>query len=398
MRVSLIVDNLGPYHVARLDAAGSKVDLTAIELRKKSTTYDWETNGGGQFSTRTLPIAEKSWDSATDSLERALEESCPDVVAINGWGDYLAPQAMRWCAKNGVAVVMMSESTEADRPQSRLKTLAKRRLVRMAGSSLVGGEPQKRYMVSLGARRERVFTGYDVVDNEFFSRASTGRKENGERAKTYFLASNRFIERKNLGLLIDAYAQLETQCDWDLCLLGDGELKGELIAQCRSHGLFVEERAPWEASGAERSAQTVFFPGFRQIDELPRFYAGAGCFVHPALAEPWGLVVNEAMASGLPVLVAERVGCAQDLVEAGVNGFTFDPADCAELASLLQRVAAEDFPLAEFGRASRQKIAILGPESFASGLLEAARTAFELGPVRPSMGDRILLNLLCATR
>ena len=63
-------------------------------------------------------------------------------------------------------------------------------------------------------------------------------------------------------------------------------------------------------------------------------------FVHASASEQWGLVVNEAMAAGLPVIVSERCGCAPDLVREGVNGLTFDPCDVAELAGLMERVAA----------------------------------------------------------
>ena len=103
-------------------------------------------------------------------------------------------------------------------------------------------------------------------------------------------------------------------------------------------------------------ASTVFFPGFRQIDELPRFYAHAGCFVHPAMEEPWGLVINEAMACGLPVLSSRNVGAAEELVENGVNGWTFDPTDVQGLARLLCQVSNAEFPLASFGDASRRII------------------------------------------
>jgi glycosyltransferase involved in cell wall biosynthesis len=88
----------------------------------------------------------------------------------------------------------------------------------------------------------------------------------------------------------------------------------------------------------ERGIEGLEFPGFQQIDTLPRWYAGAGAFVHPALEEPWGLVINEAMASGLPVLCSRTTG-ASELVEDGVNGFLFDPRDAAQIAGLLARMA-----------------------------------------------------------
>ena len=94
------------------------------------------------------------------------------------------------------------------------------------------------------------------------------------------------------------------------------------------------------ASPGSDLAGDVILAGFKQYDELPAYYGLASAFVHASTTEQWGLVVNEAMASGLPVLVSDRCGCAPDLVEDGVNGFTFDPYDVEALAGLMQRVAA----------------------------------------------------------
>jgi glycosyltransferase involved in cell wall biosynthesis len=106
------------------------------------------------------------------------------------------------------------------------------------------------------------------------------------------------------------------------------------------------------------------------------------------------LVVNEAMASGLPVLVSNRCGCAPDLVQEGVNGFTFDPYNVEQIAGLMLKVSACDFPLSAFGDASRRIIADWGPERFAAGLKAAAEKALEVGPKKASLLDRIILRLL----
>ena len=121
--------------------------------------------------------------------------------------------------------------------------------------------------------------------------------------------------------------------------------------------------------------------GFRQYDELPAWYGLASAFVHASTTEQWGLVVNEAMASGLPVLVSNRCGCAPDLVEDGVNGFTFDPYDVEALAGLMQRVAAmTDERRAAMGRAGQRIIAEWGPERFAEGLMQAVEARMRRPP------------------
>jgi glycosyltransferase involved in cell wall biosynthesis len=107
------------------------------------------------------------------------------------------------------------------------------------------------------------------------------------------------------------------------------------------------------------------FEGLKQVDELPACYAAADCFVLPSLSEPWGLVVNEAMASGLPVLISRRCGCARDLVREGENGFLFDPTRPDELARLMGLVADGGVDRAAMGAASRRIVSGFTVERFA---------------------------------
>jgi len=129
-----------------------------------------------------------------------------------------------------------------------------------------------------------------------------------------------------------------------------------------------------------------------QYDALPAYYGLAGAFVHASTTEQWGLVVNEAMASGLPVIVPKRCGCVPDLVQDGVNGFSFDPYDVEALAGLMQRVAALAGDRREaIGEAGRRIIADWGPERFADGLMQAVEVARRRPPSRASWLDRSLL-------
>lgn len=145
-------------------------------------------------------------------------------------------------------------------------------------------------------------------------------------------------------------------------------------------------------------AGLVVFAGFRQVGELPRFYAGAGAFVHASLSEQWGLVVNEAMASGLPVLVSDRCGCAKDLVQDGVNGYTFVVSPVNQLAPkllLLSRMApAERVAMGLRGR--EIVFGKWGGEAFAKGFLGAAKAA--MGAPRKGRGffSRMVLEAFCA--
>ncbi len=117
----------------------------------------------------------------------------------------------------------------------------------------------------------------------------------------------------------------------------------------------------------------------------------AGAFVHASTTEQWGLVVNEAMAAGLPVLVSERCGCAPDLVRDGVNGFTFDPYDPGQLADLMLKVSSDQCDRLAMGRASQEIIKDWGPERFADGLMQAVAVARSRPLPKASWLDRSLL-------
>jgi glycosyltransferase involved in cell wall biosynthesis len=118
--------------------------------------------------------------------------------------------------------------------------------------------------------------------------------------------------------------------------------------------------------------------GFKQPKDIANYFSNAICLILPSIYETWGLVVNEAMAAGLPVLVSRACGCAPDLVQEGINGFTFDPYDVDGLARLMVRMSSGEVDLQAMGRASRKIIADWTPEVFAENLfkaLEAAREA-----------------------
>jgi 1,2-diacylglycerol 3-alpha-glucosyltransferase len=105
---------------------------------------------------------------------------------------------------------------------------------------------------------------------------------------------------------------------------------------------------------------------------VPYWYAFAGAFIHPAIQEQWGLVVNEAAASGLPILCSDTVGAAAELVNDGVNGFAFPPLDGDAIAdALLKTHQLGNDELAAMGVASQEIVAEWGPHRFADGFLSA---------------------------
>jgi glycosyltransferase involved in cell wall biosynthesis len=286
-------------------------------------------------------------------------------------------------------MVVMSESTAWDEPRFRWKEWIKRRLVALYSSALVGGQSHRDYLIKLGLLGERIFLGYDAVDNIYFSdqcAAISSRREEVRQQyglpPAYFLASARFVEKKNLPRLLQAYARYRAQCQtvtpWSLVVLGDGNLRRDLELQLDTLNL----------------RDYVQMPGFKQYADLPAYYALASAFIHPSTVEPWGLVVNEAMACGLPVLVSNQCGCAPELVRDGVNGFTFNPLDVEEIAQKMLRLTNSPALLPALGQASREIIAQWSPQRFADGLTQALALASSTPFPRPGWSGHLLLRIL----
>jgi glycosyltransferase involved in cell wall biosynthesis len=139
---------------------------------------------------------------------------------------------------------------------------------------------------------------------------------------------------------------------------------------------------------------TVQLPGWVTFEMLPAYYGLAGTFVHASTKDTWGVVVNEAMAAGLPVIVSNRCGSALELVHEGQNGFTFDPGNVAELSKLLWKVAHSGCDRTPMSLASRDIIQGWTPKTYAESLLATANVAVN-NPVKQfRLVDSVLLALL----
>jgi glycosyltransferase involved in cell wall biosynthesis len=391
VKVVLLIHRIGPYHFARAKAAGGIMETTAVEIFKSDEIYGWDLVPGTDGFNRVTLFDNDSQPTGKliDRLHKVLDDYSPAAVAIPGWADAVALGALQWCVAHRVPAIVMSETTEWDGRRTWLKEWLKRRILRLCAAGLVGGKPHADYLSRLGMKPDGIFLGYDAVDNHYF----TVRAENFKNQildtrvkyglpEKYFLASARFVQKKNLLNLVRAFAKyrsLVAKTDlWSLVLLGDGPLRSDLVRLVSELGL----------------QSCVLLPGFKQYDELPAYYALAGAFVHASTVEQWGLVVNEAMASGLPVLVSNRCGCAKDLVQEDINGFTFDPNNIDQLSELMVKISVDDFPLGVYGAASSRIIAGWSPDRFAQGLSQAVEVALAAPHPQSNVMDRVLLRLL----
>jgi glycosyltransferase involved in cell wall biosynthesis len=318
-----------------------------------------------------------------------LDRVAPEAVAIPGWSTRAAFAALRWCFSTGTPAIMMSESTKDDTTRHLLKEALKRQILSGCSAAVVGGTLHAAYLRELGMQTEQLFMGYDVVENAHFETGARQVRAEPELLrdkhslpKRYFLASSRFVGKKNLHRLLTAFSDYRKAVGsgaWSLVLLGDGPLKPSLLGLLSELGIKGE----------------VCLPGFKQYDELPVYYALADAFIHASTVEQWGLVVNEAMASQLPVLISNRCGCAPDLVREGLNGFTFDPENVEDVVAAMRRLSSMSPEQRHcLGAESARIIADWDTDRFASAMKSAVYRSRHLGSVRPSLLQRATLGLL----
>lgn len=298
-------------------------------------------------------------------VRRALRRAAPQVVICGGY-NYLASWiALRWARRRRVPFLLWVESTARDRRSGRgLVESLKTRFMRHCWGFVVPGKSSRSYVRGFGGAESRIFSAPDAVDSHFFMReaetirhcAVTERHALGLPAQ-YFLFVGRILAEKGVFDLLDAYDQLspELKQQWGLVYVGTGKAATELKA--RAAGL---------------KSGTVQLKGFAQREDLACYYGLADVFIFPTHSDPWGLVVNEAMASGLPVIVSQVAGCAADLVDDGWNGYVVRSGDTRQLARAMQTLAQDSELRRKMAGRSQERIAAYSPAHCARGIAAAA--------------------------
>jgi 1,2-diacylglycerol 3-alpha-glucosyltransferase len=383
MHLILLFHNIGGYHAARLRATqvacmAKGWKLTALQIIGRTQEHPW----GNMEEVITFPLqtllnrdlgeSEENHKLVKSRLVTALNCLQPDIVAIPGWGFPSSRAALSWCRRYRVPTILMSESKADDEIRRWWKEVLKSWLyIRHYDAALVGSQHHAEYLMKLGFLPQKIFQGYDAVDNDYFanqadrarlSPAIVRQRQPKIPNRPYFLAVTRFIPRKNLSRVIDAYASYHGQVKdaWDLVLCGGGIEEASLKQHV--HQLKLHKR--------------IHFPGFVPYTAIGTWYGLANVFIHPALQEQWGLVVNEACAAGLPILCSQTVGARYDLVQEHMNGLLFDPTSTQDITRCLISIHKLDkIHRSQWGETSRKIVSIFHPEKFAEGMIQAAKEA-----------------------
>jgi len=307
------------------------------------------------------PNRDRFWDYHTPAIRAIVTHGGFDAFLVHGWQARSYWQAMVACWGVGTPVLVRGDSQlrdDASAIKRAVKRLAYPRFVGRFAACLSVGVRSDEYFRYYGARR--VVRSPHFVDNAAFADRAAAARDRRETLRagwgiapeaTVALFAGKLIEKKRPADLIAAAARVPGV---HALFVGDGALRG----QCEAMAAALGVRAT--------------FTGFRNQSAMPSAYAAADVLVLPSdRQETWGLVVNEAMASGLPAIVSEAAGCVPDLIIAGRTGYAYPPGDIDALAAALRTIPGEG---ATMGRAAARHVRDYSVERAASGVVEAMTT------------------------
>jgi len=289
-----------------------------------------------------------------------------DAFLVTGWNTKSHWQAMHACWSTGTPVFVRSDS-HLHKKRDFLKEIVKRAtyplFMKRFAACLAVGRWSGEYFAHYGARR--VLQSPHFVDNEWFASACSESRQSAARLRrdwgipensTTFLFVGKFEPKKRPMDLLEAFKKMlsgAVELRPHLFMVGDGQKKRE----CEDY--------------ASRHALPVSFGGFLNQSKMPLAYAVCDALVLPSDGrETWGLVVNEAMACGLPVIVSDEVGAGPDLVMPGKTGYVFRCGDIDALAERMREMLIPD-KCRTLGQAARERVASFSPQAALKGILQA---------------------------
>ena len=372
-RLAILTEIIAPYRIPVFNALAKLdgIDLHVIFLAETDPdARDWLVYKDEiRFSWEVLPSYRKRAGKHNFLLNvgvgAALRKANPDVIICGGYNYIASWRALLWAGRNHLPFLLWTESNSRDlRQNNPLTQRLKSTFIGRCDGFVVPGKASHQYLLSFNISREKIFTAPNAVDNNLYKSIAAEVRSDAAKFRSqldlpqrFFLFVGRMVSEKGIFDLLNAYAVLDLKLRAEVGLVFAGE---------------GPERVKLERLSQTVKVGSIRFSGFIQRENLAQYYALADALVLPTHTDPWGLVVNEAMACGLPIVCSEVAGCIPDLVEEGSNGFVIPARNIKRLAQVLKELASNPEIIREMGENSRKRILHFSPEICASGIAEAA--------------------------
>ncbi len=388
LKIVVVHTDFRIYWPARLSALteylnNNGVELEIVEISGVGSPYEFfgqltsrPSNWSCLFASRRMEDISPA--EANAALERKFDYLDPDIIFAGAIAFPSGAVATRWAAERNRKVVIFDDARLQDIPRSCVVNFIKRKIYSSVNAIFCPSPAWISTFNYYGFKNDQLFFGVDVVDNRYW--------QNSEKPDSKLLLSNRYfisvgrqIWKKNFIQLLRAYEQYARRVKnpKELVLVGEGPERNELETYLKTTRLTTVRLLPFQPQEALRS-----------------LFHGAHSFVLPSrYGETWGLVVNEAMASGLPIIVSNQVGCASTLVKEGVNGYTFSPDNVNELTYLLVKMdAIGTKERMEMGERSKEIINDWGLDRFCQGAYDAIQFVSGSAAKKPGLITKLILK------
>ena len=378
-RIGFLVSHPIQYYAPIFRALSGLCDLTVYFAHRQTAeqqarsgfgvAFDWDVDILSGYESRFLtnvarrPSTDSFWGVSTPGIAGEIAAARFDAFVVPGWGLRSYMQAVIACRRAGVPVLARGDSQLAGQRRAWVriaKALAFSTMLRAFDGFLYVGQRNREYLRHHGVAADRLFFSPHCIDNAAFEAASRParmahlqRRAAGEIPARILFAGKLIDKKRPLDALRSAIALRASGLRVEMIFAGSGELQPELEGLAREASMPVE------------------FLGFVNQSRMPEVYASADVVVLPSEgSETWGLVVNEAMACGVPAVVSDQVGCGPDLIVPGQTGAIFPFGDTEAMAGALREVLA--FEADDAARHISSHIAGYSPSRAAAGVIEAA--------------------------
>lgn len=359
-RVHLLTNLPAPYRLPVFAELGKHVTLTVCFGRAAASDRQWQaaplpshvTSHALSYRSIRLPGIEFTWNPG---YGRYLTRHPADIyIAGENFTDLLAvTTACRAARRQRKPFILWSEAIDTPYAKGHPASSAYRRwLYRHTDAFLAYGSRAQAFLEARGAPASRIVQGWQVIPPEQLPPPSRTRQQLGLNAAPLILAVGYLTRRKGFDLLIRAFQRLTQPAQ--LAIVGDGPERPQLTQMAANQ-------------------PNIHFTGHLDGAEKSSWYAAADLFVLPTRHDPWGLVVNEAMAFGLPVVVTDAAGCAADLVKG--NGRVVPAENVPALTHAMDELLANK-PLRQvMGKLSQELIKPYNVQNAAAAFLQAIHMA-----------------------
>ena len=312
--------NLVPYNNARVRGLIDFGFNCKCLLNFKNDLFKPLSINSDSLDTKVISSVNRNYN--TYKIIRYIFNNDFKAIFVSGYLELSSLSSIVGSFIKGNKIILFSESQEIDKKERNFFVeLYKKQILKIFDSAVVGGESHKKYLIKLGMKKNLIFKGYDCVDNDFF--ISKSEQINQKKCyESYVCCVCRFVEKKNLFTIIDSFIYFKNNFsnskNTKLKIAGTGPLQDKLMTYVKS--LKIKD---------------IEFVGPVNYKDLPEFYANSKGMILLSTSEQWGLVTNEALNCGIPVLISEKCG-SSELIKENINGYIVNTNDIFEVAKRIK--------------------------------------------------------------